>query len=123
MIIVPTKNKRHQIYKDMLANAIAIPETNFGFCLLLELLQKSEEYQKSVTGLKFLHANCKGRWKIDFTVSTKALPELKIYEPKSGSMRHYLHFPYWTSNDTRGWNLRIKWLMQAIEDTAPTKRN
>ena len=98
-----TKKQRHTIYKKLLKLVCADPDTSNGLCYYLKMLAREDYYYP-------------------FGVIT-VFPELNKYKPEYGffSWQRDGEIPlggsYFLPPTYKGWETRIKWIVQAIKDT------
>ena len=88
-----TKKERNKIYKRLLKTVCNDPRINTGMCVYL---------QHSI-----------------FFVSIRDLPELykHAFNRKDEYTERFYKTGYYAPRTTKGWELRIKWILKAIEET------
>jgi len=85
-------------------------ERHFVYTSLLEMMQEDRYFETSICAYLALYL-AQGYW-------ISYLPELYKYKPEG--LKDYV--PY-TTQDEAGFNQRIEWIKQAIEDTKPQQLN
>ena len=94
-----TKEQRHLVYKELLKVVCKDPSVDYGMCSYLMCLLDGDKRMPERWGWLF------GGGKMEL------LPELN---------KHSNGRSYWAPLTYEGWETRIAWIEQAIEDTKPS---